>query len=213
MHRLFRHLLLLGFPLLLGACGDDAEPLPSYVQGLCELITDASGQAVTLVPDGDEPLRLENGGTGLVPDSIYRIQALYLKDAASATATLRSKSNVLAPRPIELAADEVMKTDAVSVVALWLGGRYINLRAGVKSGGGTHVFAFVKELLRTNADGSRTLALRLYHDANGDAAYYTREAILSCPLFGYKDLETGRDSVQISVNTPTGTEQFTAACK
>lgn len=201
---MFRYLTLLLLPLmLLSACSDDETTLPSYVEGLADLTTNAAGRATSLVTDEGETLALSNEVSGLRPDTTYRILAAYLPGEGSAA--LNSYARILAPEVMKYK-DEYVTTDPLSVTSCWRGASYINLRLNITgSATGTHYFGFHETEFRRNADGSATMCVVLIHDQNDDPLYYSRETYLSLPLQPLSSLlTTGRDSVRLSVKTFDG---------
>lgn len=199
-----RYLLLLLIPfLLLSACSEDEDPLPSYIEGLADLNTNAAGRATSLVTDEGVSLTLSNEVNGLRPDTTYRILAAYLPNGESAT--LNSYARILAPEVLKYD-DEYVITDPISVTSCWRGTNYINLRLEIKgSANSTHYFGFHQTDFVRNSDGSATLCAVLIHDQNDDPLYYTRETYLSLPLQPLSSLlNAGRDSVRLTVKTFEG---------
>lgn len=186
------------------ACSDDEAPARAYRQDLAELLTDASGFITRLVLDDGDTLALINAGSRgpLVPDTAYRVAALY--ELHPAGAELLSYSAVFSPRPVVLTGN-LPECDPLSLDALWRGGRYVNFLISFRAGGETHSVAFGDAGITDRPDGSRLLNLELYHSRGTDPAYYKQQVYLSCPLAGYADLLTpGRDSVAVSVLTDEG---------
>lgn len=193
----------------MAGCDDEKAPLPAYVEALGELRTDADGRAATFVPDGGDTCTVTNAWTVGTPDSLYRILALYTTEGTSVA--IRQWVRVLSP-PAYVYPTSVVKTDPLQLVALWRGGRYLNVQAALSTGGGTHYFGFVDEGCTTDAEGRKTLRLRLLHDQNGDASYYTRTVYLSCSLAPYAArLTAGRDSVRFTLHTFDGEQTTTLA--
>lgn len=184
-------------------CDGDDETLPAYCQDLAELETDADGFAGRLVTDAGESLPVTNRKGGLTGDSVYRATVLYTREADGAV--LHSATSVLSPFPKGYS-EEAVKTDPVELDAIWRGGRYLNLRVTLQSGGLSHRLGFIDRGVTEGEDGTRVLHVELLHDQNGDPLYYPRETILSCPLYPYADrLRTGTDSVSFTLRTFEGT--------
>jgi hypothetical protein len=186
----------------LTACGDDDTVAPAYRQDLAEVVTDADGYPARLINDTGDTLDVvgKNRSLVLTPDTVYRVQAAYLREADGAD--LVALTQVLSPLPTSFR-DENIRRDALDVAALWRGGRYLNLVVEVKSGGGSHAFAFVDHGTTVDVDGARCLHIELYHSQGADPLYYTRQVYLSCPLWA-AGLQGGRDSVEITVATFAG---------
>lgn len=201
-----RSLLL---PLLaacaLTACSEDNPPIAPYTQGLVEVVTDATGHAVRLIPDDGHSLTIDNAGSwpDLTADSLYRAQALYV--VTPTRAEVHGLEAVISPMP-DAFHDVPVRTDPVAVKAVWRGGRYANLHISIPTGGGGHRFGFIERGIATKEDGHKVLTIDLHHDQSGDAAHYHRDVLLSCPLYGYTaDLRPGTDSVLLRINTDRGT--------
>lgn len=190
----------------IAACNEE-EPPEAYRQDFSELRTDADGFVQALKPDGDTWKPVLNSIGNLTPDSLYRVTAMYIQRPKGVE--LYNLSPVLSPFPRPYA-PEVMKTDPLSVNAVWSSGRYINLRLMLRTGGGTHYFGFNEEGIDTLPNGFRKLRLTLLHNQNGDATYYSREALLSCPIYDYVGtLRSGTDSVCITLHTFEGRQERT----
>ena len=196
---MYRNLFLLLFAWMCVACGDDESVLPSYRQDLADMRTDSYGRTVSLLFD--------DGRTGMVTaspaifpkDTLMRVSALYETDGVKVH--LHQAVAVFSPLPIVIPEDS-MQTDPVMVKALWRANvRYVNFLISRRTGGGTQYFAFIDAGLRRGGGDSRVRTLRLYHDQNGDAAFYTVDSYLSCPTGHYADsLREGIDSIEVIVN-------------
>jgi len=188
-------------------CEGDNGPLPAYCQELAELETDADGFASRLITDTGEALPVANRKGGLKSDSIYRVTALYTREASAAV--LHGATAVLSPVP-RTYSESAVKTDPVALSAIWRGGRYLNLRIILQTGGRAHYFGFIDRGITETDRGTRILHVELLHDQNGDPLYYPRETILSCPLYPYADrLRSGTDSVSLHLHTFNGNLQRT----
>lgn len=199
-------LLLLTLPLLC-ACGEEEAAAPPYIENLAELAAGPDGRALTLTPDGDAPRALLNPPGGLKADSTYRVLALYTEEGEAIRLT--DYAQVLAARVGKYAA-ETVRTDAVTVMACWQSGGYINLRLSLRATNrGVHLFGFHQTDYVRNADGSRTLHALLLHNQNNDPLHYAREAYLSLPLRPLGDLlQAGRDSICLTVHTFDGERTY-----
>lgn len=192
-------LCVLSAMVLSVSCGDDEEILAAYRQDLVEVVTDGTGAAAELLLDDGTRLSFARRRQGYVPDTVYRMRALYtLQDG---TADVSALVPVLSPLP-HAYAPQAVRTDPVGVSALWRGGRYVNFRLDIKTAGGAHYFGFIDRGCRQNAAGGLTQQVELLHNQNADPLHYTREVWLSCPLFGFAEsLRPGEDSVEVTVRT------------
>ena len=153
------------------------------------------------------------------PDSVYRALLYYDKtvattDAAAGNGTTaktivraRSVRSVPVLRPIEAAKVDAMRTDPVGFESLWMSKNksYINLSLLLKSGKAEgdealHALGVVSDGTTTDAAGSRTLHLTLYHDQGGVPAYYTVQQYVSIPT----QLLEEADTIELTLNTYNG---------
>lgn len=188
-------------------CNGDDESLPAYCQELAEMATDADGFATTLATDGGDTLAIANRPGGLSRDSLYRVAALYTRQGNGIT--LHGLTAILSP-VARTYPESAVKTDPVQLDAVWRGGRYLNLRLTLQTGGDAHRMAFIDCGIEQADNGTRTCHIELLHDQNGNPLHFPRETIVSCPLYPYADrLRAGRDSVCIRVQTFNGLAQRT----
>lgn len=153
------------------------------------------------------------------PDSVYRALLYYDKteattDAAAGNGTTaktivraRSVRPVPVLSPVEAAKVDAMRTDPVGFESLWMSKNksYINLSLLLKSGKAEgdealHALGVVSDGTTTDAAGSRTLHLTLYHDQGGVPEYYTVQQYVSIPT----QLLEEADTVEITLNTYNG---------
>ena len=153
------------------------------------------------------------------PDSIYRALLYYDKtdattDAAAGNGTTaktivraRSVRPVPVLSPVEAAKVDAMRTDPVGFESLWMSKNksYINLSLLLKSGKAEgdealHALGVVSDGTTTDAAGSRTLHLTLYHDQGGVPEYYTMQQYVSIPT----QLLEEADTVELTLNTYNG---------
>ena len=194
------------FLTVLTACGKDDAPIPAYRQNLAEIATDHNGRIVRIIPDNADTLTVTNRDVLtqiLVPDTLYRVKAVYLQE--NREAEIVSLQSIFSMTPLSHRPDNFHQ-DAVKVKAAWRAGRYLNLLVAFKTSGlEKHVMAFVEDSISTRPDGSKRLHLTLAHDRRNDGDAYTTQSYLSCLLSGYQDLlETRRDSISISIPTDNG---------
>lgn len=205
MHKL---LFLLISLFMLTACSKEDDPLPDYVQDLADLQTNGNGQAFRITFDNGRSFSLSNPAGGLKADTTYRVLALYTQGTESVRLT--DFAQILAPEARRYD-KQTVRHDAINLMAMWKTPRYINLRFQIKgTHSGTHYFGFKRFDIIENADGSKTLPVRLIHNQNNDPEYYARESYISLPLTNMSgELETGRDSIRMIVNTYKGETQRT----
>jgi hypothetical protein len=99
-----------------------------------------------------------------------------------------------------------VRQDPVRFESAWISktGRYLNASINLMTGIADskdkhHLLAIVDDSISSNADGTRTQWLRLYHHQGGIPEYYSQRTYFSIPLHNVK-----ADSVYLSVNTYNG---------
>lgn len=63
----------------IASCNDDSDIQPAYQFALTEVTTDHQGKAHTLLLDDGTELALNTPISGLIADSTYRLQALFVQ--------------------------------------------------------------------------------------------------------------------------------------
>lgn len=149
--------------------------------------------------DNGTLLNITNPIQLLRPDTTYRSIVTYtLHDNQ---ATLYQHVQAFAPLPIKADPDMEIITDSCHIEALWRSGRYLNARMQVLGKDVSHIVGFIDQGITTQADGSQTLHILLYHDQNSDPKAFTRTFYLSIPLYPYaSQLQSNRDSVHFITN-------------
>ena len=187
--------------LICTSCEED-EVLPPYTQDLAELVTNAFGEARTLVFDDGRKLPIVNKLGNLTPDSIYRIRAMYVQ--VENGVQLTAAQTTVSPFPIEMDEGQV-KTDPMELKSIWGSPRYVNMLVGMKTGGGSQMMGFVDKGIEVLPSGIKKQRIVVFHDQTEDPSYYTQDVYLSCPIYHLSNkLEHGRDSVEMIVQTFKG---------
>ena len=195
-------LLFISLFVFFNACEEDEEALLSYRQDFAELYADGLGIGTRLLRDDGVALDILNRPSGLSRDTIYRVCAMYTEEPQGVRLT--NLALILSPCPRRFS-EQVVMHHPLALKAVWRGGRYVNLLVALQTSGGSHRFAFVDKGVETTAEGYKVARVELYHDQNGNEAYYTRETYLSCPVWPYAGvLQAGRDSVGLIVHTHDG---------
>ena len=143
--------------------------------------------------------------TACTQDSYEKGEGTYSQMMAElADAHVNGRVSVLSP----LSAKDIkaMKTDPVRIESMWVGKskKYANLSLYLMTGTTDsdslkQVLGCRRDALVTNADGTRTLRLTLYHNQGGVPEYYSQRVYLSIPIQGMKV-----DSIWFTVNTYEG---------
>lgn len=186
--------------VFLAACReDDGSWSPPYRQDFADLTTDATGAASAMVLDTDARLSLTSPVTGLRPDTVYRIRALYT-DEGNGHAHLTDFVPLLALDVRQLAA-HLVKADPLEPVSCTRSGHYLNLCLSLRgTNEGIHAFGCHQTDYVRHDDGSRTLHALLVHHQNNDPAHYSRPVYLSIRLSPLANLlQSGRDSMALHI--------------
>lgn len=195
-------LILAVLCLVLAACSDDDDYAEPYRYDLADLTTAADGQAILLAFDDGTTLAPTSPFPTAYLDTTVRVLALFVPQAGGAD--LRRVTGVLTAAPQVMDAGDV-RTDALKVLSVWRGGRYVNFHLGLPTGGATpHYLGFIDRGITLNEAGSRMLHLQLYHNQNADATYYTRETYVSCLLDAYAGRLAAGDSIEVTCPTADG---------
>lgn len=198
---------LLVLPLLLSACGEDAYEYPNVLTDVIDLQTDDTGTARYLITDEGVKwnIRSRTGLDGLAPDTVYRTVTMYAPltsvEEAEREVMLYNTKLVISPIPRPAEEFDEIKTDPVAIQSIWRSGRYLNLILQVKVKDQKHAYDFVENAVETNADGSHTLRLTLYHDRNNDIEGFDQRVYLSVPLWAYSDVLREGDKIVFRLNT------------
>lgn len=198
-------LLLLPLAVMLcQACGDDEEALPPYMMELADVTTDANGLLDKICTDDGDTLIISNKVGHFSADTTLRAVATYVVNYPHAQ--LQGLQLALCLPPLEYQ-EGAVKTDPLDVVTCWQGGKYINFRLALKTGGKAgHKFGFIDHGLSKVGD-AYILKVELLHDQNGDPEYYTRESYISCDASEGAS-QGNADSIEITVNTYSGLKTY-----
>lgn len=170
--------------------------------------TAADKTVATVLSDDGTPYTLtppQQPSWATVPDTAYRA-VLYYNKVSETTAQPVSLSLIptLIPRPDSLFKDK--KTDPVTLESVWRSknGRYINMALYLKVGQTsepnlTQTVALMAEDTLVNADQTRTITLRFYHDQGGIPEYYSQKYYLSIPTDSIQ-----ADTLRLIVNSYEG---------
>lgn len=201
-------LLLLLLPLLLSCSEDDAAA--SYRFDYADMTTTPSGRADKLLLDDGNTLKIQNDYATQRPSQTFRVYAA--SEQLATGVRLVNYAEVLTDVPHKFDESKV-KTDPVDVVSVWHGGRYVNFILGLKTGASAHrhAFSIIDDGITTDAEGIKTLHLRLYHNQNGDDMSYTRKVAFSCNIDSQKPLLGSDYKIEVVVNTFKGNEVFELA--
>lgn len=203
--RLLTATIALALTFFCHSCQDDNEVSAAYRQDLADIEVSQGGGGATLTRDDGTRLTIDNSeilGT-LAQNAVYRVLAVYVETDKSAH--LYACNKVLSPAPETINEQSILRDPVKKVLAVWRGGRYVNLHLMVSTTNHSQHFAFADKGIKQSPDGSKIWHIELYHNQNKDGHYYSREIFLSCPVEDKRGLQEGKDSVEIEISTYNGT--------
>ena len=177
--------------------------------------SDGSLQQIVTDEGESYPVHSDRSNLRSTPDSLLRIISNYLlttDDRSIKGAELYAVRQAISPLPKP--AEEFkqgLHTDPAEILSIWLGHDYLNLIALIKVQGKSHRLHFIEQSNRiegtrsdevtyieqathseqatrsegTLREGTRSVEILLYHDADGDVPAYSQRAYLSVPLRHY----------------------------
>ncbi len=214
--------LFLLITLALTACTIDSyekgEGELSNVQAdFVEAHTNADKKVDYVVTDEDQKIALTSALEASwiqTADSFYRAVLYYKKMEEQAEPVSMSSIPVVAQIP-KAKMKKAMKTDPLKLESVWMSKnrKYLNASIYLKVGTTTdekaiHHLAIISDTLMVNADNTKTLHLRLFHDQGGVPEYYSQRSYFSISL-----KEMTADSVRLYVNTYDGETMKTFSVK
>lgn len=201
------YILFLCCVLTVVGCKDGEYVYPNVLTEMVDIRTDSSGKLSYLDTDTGKSYQINerSGLEGFTPDSIYRTLSIFepiSDETKDLSATLYSCQFVISVVPVaEETFKDGIKTDPLDIDRIWRSGKYINMVLDVMGKDKTHILNFVDKGIRNNDDGSKTLAITVFHSQNGDYEAFTRKAYASIPLWPYEDKLSNGDKVEITINT------------
>ena len=186
--------------VVLAACSDKQDYIPSYAVDLVEVNTNSQSKIDNVRLDDGQVYSVHQSISASTPDTTLRCLVTY--SVADANMTIYSAKEVFSKHPLPATLFKSRPTDPVRFISCWRSDRYLNIKIGVLTTGvGTHQFHFAEDSISQNAAGKRTAHFTLLHRRpDDDAESYTDERFLSVPLANYSRC----DSFAITINTYDG---------
>ena len=202
MNRFSTRYLILFAVLVFTSCGEEAYVYPDLITEMVCLKTDNQGFGTHFVTDEGHIWHLskDNRPDRLTADSTYRVVSRYAPlNETDAKAYSLSKTISTLPKPES--EYQSIHTDPVSIQSIWRSGDYLNMILPIMVKEQKHELSFIENGIRTNADGTQTLILTLYHDRKGDVEGFNEKHYLSIPLWHYQDILNKGDQIVLQLNT------------
>ena len=166
------------------------------------LKTDNQGFGTHFVTDEGRIWHLSknNQPDSLTADSTYRVVSRYAP-LSETDAKAYSFYKTISTLPKLESKYGSIHTDPVSIQSIWRSGDYLNMVLQIMVKDQKHELSFIENEITTNADGTQTLTLTLYHDRKGDIEGFNEKHYLSIPLWHYQDILNKGDQIVLQLNT------------
>ena len=145
-------------------------------------------------------LSKDNRPNNLTADSTYRVISRYVP-LNETDAKAYSLYQTISTLPQPESEYESIHTDPVNIQSIWRSGDYLNMVLQIMVKDHKHELSFIENGITTNADGTQTLTLTLYHDRKGDVEGFNEKHYLSIPLWHYQDILNKGDQIVLQLNT------------
>ena len=169
MWRLLKKISILFTAVLLSACGEEEYVYPDLITEMSCLKTNSEGFGTEIITDDGKVWHLQEGNrpNNLTADSTYRIVSRFAPISTS-EAQAYSFWSVIAPLPKAENEYPTIKTDPVNLQSIWQSGDYLNMVVKVMMKNQEHELSFIDNGISSQADGTQTLTLTLFHDRKND---------------------------------------------
>ena len=202
MNRFLTRYLILYAVLVFTSCGEEAYVYPDLINEMVCLKTDNQGFGTHFITDEGHTWHLakDNRPDSLTADSTYRVVSRYAP-LSETDAKAYSFYKTISTLPKLGSEYESIHTDPVSIQSIWRSGDYLNMVLQIMVKDQKHELSFIENGITTNADGTQTLTLTLYHDRKGDVEGLNEKQYLSIPLWHYQDILNKGDQIVLQLNT------------
>lgn len=166
-------------------------------------MTVTQGKVTSIVTDDDESLVVPSSLTySEKKDTMVRRLLYYNKTIDNQPIQVVGQKAVNMLIPLKWEGQEKAQTDPLTLTAVWMSAnkRYLNMQLGIKVGS-SETEASQSLILRCDSVSSYdkgAMWLTLCHDQGGMPEYYTKEVMMSIPLY------VTPDTIQLELNTYSG---------
>lgn len=191
------------------SCEEDEDSYPPLVTELAMAESNAEGLMSTFTPDNGPTYQVINSIKGMSPNSRLRVLVSYVAEQTTTGNTPQASIYKAQEVPVlwDFTQISSMKRDPTGIQSAWLSGGYINLHLTPKTHGGKQAWGFTQDSVTTNALGTATHHLSLYHNQFEDATSYTTELYACIDLDSVATLAP-KDSIRLTVQTFKGTAEW-----
>ena len=202
MKLLLKRYFILFAVVLLTACGEEEYVYPDLITEMSCLKTNAEGFGVQIITDNGTVWNLKEGNRpdSLTADSVYRVVSRFAP-VADSEAVAYSFWKVISPLPKPESEYESIHLAPVDIQSIWQSGDYLNMVLQVMVKDKEHELSFIDNGITSNANGTQTLHLTLYHHRKDDVEGFMQKYYLSVPLWHYQGKLNKGDTIVFELYT------------
>ena len=202
MKLLLKQYFILFAVVLLTACGEEEYVFPDLITEMSCLRTDSKGFGTQIITDEGTIWHLQEGSRpdSLTADSLYRVVSRFAP-VADSEAVAYSFWKVISPLPKPESEYESIHLDPVDIQSIWQSGDYLNMVLQVMMKDKEHELSFIDNGITSNANGTQTLHLTLFHHRKDDVEGFMQKYYLSVPLWHYEGKLNKGDTIVFELYT------------
>lgn len=202
MKLLLKRYFILFAVVLLTACGEEEYVFPDLITEMSCLRTDSKGFGTQIITDEGTIWHLQEGSRpdSLTADSLYRVVSRFAP-VADSEAVAYSFWEVISPLPKPENEYESIHLDPVDIQSIWQSGDYLNMVLQVMVKDKEHELSFIDNGITSNANGTQTLHLTLFHHRKDDVEGFMQKYYLSVPLWHYEGKLNKGDTIVFELYT------------
>lgn len=202
MKLLLKRYFILFAVVLLTACGEEEYVFPDLITEMSCLRTDSKGFGTQIITDEGTIWHLQEGSRpdSLTADSLYRVVSRFAP-VADSEAVAYSFWKVISPLPKPKSEYESIHLDPVDIQSIWQSGDYLNMVLQVMVKDKEHELSFIDNGITSNANGTQTLHLTLFHHRKDDVEGFMQKYYLSVPLWHYEGKLNKGDTIVFELYT------------
>ena len=202
MKLLLKRYFILFAVVLLTACGEEEYVFPDLITEMSCLRTDSKGFGTQIITDEGTIWHLQEGSRpdSLTADSLYRVVSRFAP-VADSEAVAYSFWKVISPLPKPESEYESIHLDPVDIQSIWQSGNYLNMVLQVMVKDKEHELSFIDNGITSNANGTQTLHLTLFHHRKDDVEGFMQKYYLSVPLWHYEGKLNKGDTIVFELYT------------
>ena len=188
--------------MLLTACGEEEYVYPDLITEMSCLKTNAEGFGIQIITDNGTVWNLKEGNRpdSLTADSVYRVVSRFAP-VADSEAVAYSFWKVISPLPKLKSEYESIHQDPVDIQSIWRSGNYLNMILQIMVKDKEHELSFIDNGITSNANGTQTLHLTLFHHRKDDIEGFMQKYYLSVPLWHYQEKLNKGDTIAFELYT------------